>query len=137
MPDNDSHLSPFHRFLGFRVVHAGSGRAELHLPYKDELLRVDGSDWIHGGVIASLIDIAANVAVASQVGHGVPTVDFRVDYLRPSRGSLTARATTLRAGRSLAVADVEIEDASGRVTAMGRALFALGTESAQNSEVKE
>lgn len=134
MSDTEVHHSPFHRFLDFTVIHAGDGRAELHLPYNKELLRVDGSDWIHGGVIASLIDIAANAAVSSLAGHGVPTVDLRIDYLRPSRGALTARAKTLRAGRLLAVADVDVEDSTGRITAAGRALFAMTSADTQNSE---
>lgn len=136
MPENSAHLSPFHRFLDFTVVRAESGSAELRLPVKEDLLRLDGSDWVHGGVIASLIDIAANAAVASLVGHGVPTVDLRVDYLRPSRGSLTARAKTLKAGRTLAVADVEVEDGTGRVTAVGRAVFSIAPTESSSTEVR-
>ena len=136
MSDTEVHPSPFHRFLGFTVVHAGDGRAELHLPHKEELLRVDGSDWVHGGVIASQIDIAANAAVASLAGHGVPTANLRVDYLRPSRGALTARAKTLRAGRLLAVADGEVEDSTGRITAAGRGLFVIAAPNLDKSEEK-
>ena len=37
-------------------------------------------------------DIAGDYAVASQTGGDVPTVDLRIDYLRPARGNLLVTA---------------------------------------------
>jgi uncharacterized protein (TIGR00369 family) len=54
----------------------------------------------------------------------VPTIDLRIDFLRVAPdGDLSATATIRRAGRTLAVADVEISDAEARVVAIGRGLF--------------
>ena len=137
MLETELHRSPFHRFLDFTIVHAAAGNAELHLPLRPDFLRMDGSDWIHGGVIASLIDIAANFAASSLVDHAIPTVDLRVDYMRPSRGALTARGKMRRAGRSLAFVDVEIEDSTGRITAVGRAVFALAVSDRPSEKEKQ
>jgi uncharacterized protein (TIGR00369 family) len=123
----DLHLdaSPFHRFLGLSLVRAEKGLVEILLPFRDELLRADGSDWLHGGVVSTIVDIAGDYAVASMVGSGVPTVDLRVDYLRPARrGDLRATGRTIRVGRTLAVADIEVHDASGALVAVGRAVYA-------------
>jgi uncharacterized protein (TIGR00369 family) len=63
--------------------------------------------------------------VITEVGSGVPTIDMRVDYLRPARrGDLLAVARTLRVGRTVSVADVEVRDEQGSVVAVGRAVYA-------------
>ena len=91
--------SPFHRLLGLELVRAEDGDVEMRLPWRDELGRADGSDWFHGGVISALIDIAGDYAVASKLGRGVPTIDLRVDYLRPARrGELRAVARAVKVG---------------------------------------
>ena len=123
--------SPFHRFLGVSLVRVEEGLVEILLPFRDELLRADGSDWLHGGVVSTIVDIAGDYAVASVVGSGVPTIDLRVDYLRPARrGDLRAIGRTIRVGRTLAVADVEVHDAAGTLVAVGRAVYACPRDDA-------
>ena len=117
--------SPFMRFLGLEIVRAEQGLVEIRLPFRDEFLRTDGSDWLHGGVVSALADIAGDYAVMSETAPGVPTIDMRVDYLRPARtGDLTAVGKTVRVGKTVSVADVEIRDASGTLVAVGRACYA-------------
>ena len=117
--------SPFMRFLGLELLHAEKGRVEIRLPFRDEFMRQDGSDWYHGGVVSALADIAGDYAVITETGVGVPTIDMRVDYLRPARrGDLVAVGRTVRVGRTVSVADVEIRDASGTLVATGRAVYA-------------
>jgi uncharacterized protein (TIGR00369 family) len=117
--------SPYMRFLGLETVKSDTGYVEIRLPFREEFLRQDGSDWLHGGVVSALIDIAGDYAVITEVGTGVPTIDMRVDYLRPARrGDLLAVARTLRVGRTVSVADVEVRDEQGSVVAVGRAVYA-------------
>jgi uncharacterized protein (TIGR00369 family) len=116
--------SPFHRLIGLEMVRAEDGAVELRLPWRDELGRADGSDWFHGGVISALIDIAGDYAIASKLGRGVPTIDLRVDYLRPARrGELRALARAVKVGRTVGVADVELRDANDAVVAVGRCAY--------------
>ena len=117
--------SPFMRFLGLEIIAAEKGRVEIRLPYREEFNRVDGSDWLHGGVVSALADIAGDYAVMSETAPGVPTIDMRVDYLRPARrGDLTAVGKTVRVGKTISVADVEIRDSMGTLVAVGRACYA-------------
>jgi uncharacterized protein (TIGR00369 family) len=117
--------SPFQRFLGITLTQLDKGVVEVRLPFRPELLREDGSDWLHGGVVSALIDIAGDYAVTSEVGAVVPTVDLRVDFLRPAcRGELMAVGRTVRVGRTLAVADIEVRDSSGKLVAIGRGVYA-------------
>lgn len=117
--------SPFQRFLGIQLVRAEPGLVEIRLPFREELLRADGSDWYHGGVVAALLDIAGDYALATQTGVGLPTIDLRVDWLRPARrGDLVARGRTVRVGRTVCCADAEVLDASGTLVAVGRGTYA-------------
>ena len=125
MNQPDLSESPYQRFLGLELARYEEGLVEIRMPFRDEFLREDGSDWLHGGMISALIDIAGDYAVYSKTGGDVPTVDLRVDYLRPARrGHLTAVARTVKVGRRVSVADVEVKDEQGQVVAIGRGLYA-------------
>jgi uncharacterized protein (TIGR00369 family) len=125
MNQPDLSESPYQRFLGLQLTRYEEGLVEIHMPFRKEFLREDGSDWLHGGMISALIDIAGDYAVYSKTGGNVPTVDLRVDYLRPARrGHLTAIARTVKVGRRVSVADVEVKDEQGQVVAIGRGLYA-------------
>jgi uncharacterized protein (TIGR00369 family) len=117
--------SPYMRFLGLQLVRAERGLVEIRLPFREEFMRQDGSDWYHGGVISALADIVGDYAVITETGVGVPTIDLRVDYLRPARrGDLLAVGRTVRVGRTVSVANVEIQDDTGALVALGRAVYA-------------
>lgn len=76
-------------------------------------------------MVSALADIVGDYAVITEVGVGVPTIDLRVDYLRPARrGDLLGMGRTLRVGRTVSVADVEVRDTGGTLVAVGRAVYA-------------
>lgn len=119
--------SPYIALHGIRVeaVDAAAGRVVASMALKPELERGAGSGQLHGGAIATLVDVAGDMAVALGLGGGVPTIDLRVDYLRPASGErLVATATVRKLGRTVALADVEVVDTQGRLCAVGRACYA-------------
>ena len=118
-------LSPFQRLLGIELVEAREGWVRIRLPFREELLRLEGSDWYHGGVVSSLVDIAGAYAVVTKAGEGAgATVDLRIDWLRPARkGDLTATGRVVKAGRRLCVADAEVHDENEVLVAVGRGTF--------------
>jgi uncharacterized protein (TIGR00369 family) len=125
MKPPDLTQSPYQRFLGLELVRCEDGLCEIRMPFRPELLREDGSDWLHGGIVSALIDIAGDYAVETKTGGDVPTVDLRVDYLRPAkRGALVALGRVVKIGRRIAVADVEVKDDDGRLVAVGRGVYA-------------
>ena len=114
--------SPFITFLGISCEHIDVKQqtVTLRMPMRPELERAGDGGWFPGGPVASLIDTAGDFAAILVTGAGVPTVNFRVDYLRPSIGTaLRATATVRRLGRSVAV--IDIHDEQGRLAAIGRA----------------
>jgi len=125
MNQPDLSESPYQRFLGLEFTRYQEGLVEIGMPFREEFLRDDGSDWLHGGIISALIDIAGDYAVYSKTGGDVPTLDLRIDYLRPAkRGRLTAIARTIKVGRRVSIADVEVTDEQGQVVAIGRCVYA-------------
>ena len=60
-----------------------------------------------------------------EVGKPLPTIDLRVDWLRPARrGALLARGRTVRAGKTVCCADIEVFDEQGVLVAVGRGTYA-------------
>jgi len=119
--------SPFHRLLGLELVSIDEdgGVLELKMPFNAAVERAPGTGQYHGGVIASFIDIAGDYALVWALGFGVPTINFRTDYLRPAfKCSLLARATLRRVGRSVGVVDVDVFDDQDRLVAVGRGCYA-------------
>lgn len=117
--------SPFHRWLGVELIGADGGEVTVRLPFRPEFTGDDKGHSIHGGIIATLADIAGCFAVISAVGRDVPTVDLRMDYLRMARpgDDLIAVARTVKAGRTLGLADVEVRTGDGRLIAVARGNF--------------
>lgn len=117
--------APYHAFLEPDPVAVDEAAGEVRVLFrsKPEFRRAyDSEDW-HGGVIAAMCDIAAHAAVAVRLGDFAPTIDLRVDFLAPARGDLVAKGRLLRLGRSIGRADVEVADSSGKLVAVGRAVF--------------
>ena len=118
--------SPFISFLGLRVITLDHAAAEIQvqMPLRAELERRPGTKQFHGGPIASFIDTVGDFAIGMAVGGGVPTMNLRIDYLRPAVGdSLLGIARVRRAGKTAAVIDVDVSDEQGRLVAIGRGTY--------------
>ncbi len=118
--------SPLHRLLGLELdaCDAEAGTVTIGLPLRPELSRSPDRLELHGGMTATLIDVAGVSAVAMTVGHPVSTIDLRVDYLRLGTGErFAATAQALRLGRTIGTVDVQVHDAAGALIAVGRGKF--------------
>ena len=124
--DKAMRASPFIRFAGLRIVaHDGeTGRLEMEMPARPAFLRGDGGDdMVHGGPVAALIDTAGDFAVAAIVGGVVPTINIRIDFLRPARGTLRAVAVARRIGRVICLVDIDVFGTDGALCAVGRGTY--------------
>jgi uncharacterized protein (TIGR00369 family) len=116
--------APFHRWLGLTVTAVHDDGIELTAKWREEWVVNTDRGFTHGGVLAALIDLAADWAMVKQTGRGVPTIDLRVDYHRPAlRGDLTARGKVIRSGSQFATAEAQIFDADGKLLASGRGTY--------------
>jgi uncharacterized protein (TIGR00369 family) len=117
---------PLHQWLDIRLdaFDEENGTLTVHLPHRPELRRSPDQRDFHGGIIATLVDLAGHACVAAKVGRRVPTVDMRVDYLRPAVDTdLRAVARILRVGRTVGICDVQVLDSADRVIATGRCVY--------------
>ena len=118
--------SPFISFLGLCVakVDHDKGTLTVTMPMRPELERGPGTAQFHGGPIAAFIDCVGDFAVALIVGGGVPTINIRIDYLKPAMGRLvTATARVRRSGRTVTVVDVDVYDEANALVAVGRGTY--------------
>ena len=122
--------SPFIASLGLKVVSVDHAKGEIgmQMPLKPEFERRRGTRQFHGGPIAAVIDVVGDYAIGMLVGGGVPTINLRIDYLRPAIGqSITGIGRVRRQGRTVALVDIEITDEEGKLVAVGRGTYAPQT----------
>lgn len=79
------------------------------LPYREELIGNPLIPAIHGGILAGLIDLAGGAAAFTVTHAPTPTIDMRVDYIRPALEKDTvADARIVNSGSTIAFVDVDV-----------------------------
>ena len=115
---------PYHQWLGLKVIALSEDGIELKASWREEWVVNPQRRYTHGGVLAALVDLAADWAMVRRAGRGVPTLDLRVDYHRAAMpGDLTARGTVIRFGRQISTAEARILDQDGKLVASGRGTY--------------
>ena len=114
--------SPFLGHLGMRLTALEQDRAELVLPFSQELVTI--GDVLHGGAIAALIDTAGMAAAWADGGdpgdRAGSTIGLSIDFVAAARAEdVTAEARVIRRGRSLCFCEVEATGEAGQVVAKG------------------
>ncbi|HEV2914785.1 MAG TPA: PaaI family thioesterase [Pyrinomonadaceae bacterium] len=95
--------------VGIRMSGVGPGWCETRLDVLPRHLQQD--HFIHAGVQATMADHTAGGAAGSVVKEDeiVLSVEFKINFLRPAKGSaLRCKASVLRAGKTLIVAESEV-----------------------------
>ncbi len=83
---------------------------------------------VHGGVIATLIDVAMGRAADSQMDDGAAaaTIELKTNYLEPGqRGRIVASAHVRKRGQRVIVVEAEVcQEDSGEVIALAIGTYA-------------
>lgn len=119
--------SPFISTLGLEVIELDYETTEItvRMARLPSMERKAGSGQFHGGPVAAFIDTVGDYALGMMLGGGVPTINLRIDYLKPAFGeALTAVARVRRHGRTVAVVDIDVSDVKGSLVAVGRGTYA-------------
>lgn len=116
---------------GLTLVSAEDGQALLTLPVGPAVVNVVGT--LHGGAIATLVDVAGTLAIISADRDQRPgvTTDLNVSYFAAAAppGTVRAEARVLRAGRTLAFVEVDLREGpgeGGKLLAQGRMTKFMG-----------
>ena len=119
--------SAFIDFLNLTVVAAHPDRQEvvMRAAMRLEFERGRGTGQWHGGPIAAIVDTVGDYALVMLLGRPLPTVNFRIDYLRPAVDTaLLVTARVRRSGRLVGTVDIEVANDKGQLVAIGRATYA-------------
>jgi uncharacterized protein (TIGR00369 family) len=115
---------PFNKWLNFTVVKTDSEGVEVRAGWREEWVVNPERRYTHGGILAAIIDVAADYAIAAQLGRPVPTIDIRVDYHKAAMpGDLTAKARVVRMGSLYSTAEAQLYDRDGELVASGRGTY--------------
>lgn len=127
--------TPFVKLLGIALTEADSAHVNARFDMRPELVGNAIKQILHGGVIATALDMVGGImgviAVYQRMKEDdVPkaerymrlaklgTIDMRVDYLQPGRGKhFEASATLLRVGKKVFVTRMELHNDSGELIA--------------------
>ncbi|HXJ63699.1 MAG TPA: PaaI family thioesterase [Actinomycetota bacterium] len=113
---------PMHHLTGLRPVDAGPGSSTFSMP---------ASPWwqtpaglFSAGTMAFVADAPLGTAIATSLPPGrlLVTSDLSMNYLRPAStrsGELIGRANLIHTGARVALSEIRVEDAAGRLLAHG------------------
>jgi uncharacterized protein (TIGR00369 family) len=106
------------------VLNIDDDGIEVKAQWREEWVVNPDRRYTHGGILAAIVDVAADYAIASRLGRPVPTIDVRVDYHKAAMpGDVTARARIVRMGSQYSTAEASVYDHEGSLVASGRGTY--------------
>jgi uncharacterized protein (TIGR00369 family) len=133
---------PFNKLLGLHIESLHLNEVKLRLDMREDLIGNFVHGILHGGVIASVLDVAgAMIAIANdfkqrhhlseaerKVGlDKTGTIDIHVSFLRPGRGKyFIATGSILRSGRRIAVTRMELHNDENLLIAVATGCYSVG-----------
>jgi uncharacterized protein (TIGR00369 family) len=114
---------PFMRLLGVRREFSADGRARLVVDARPELENLIGA--MHGGVVATLMDVVMASAAVSKIDfmRTAVTLNLNTSYLHPGRGRLTADGELITMDDDIAQCRATVTDEGGAVVARATGSF--------------
>ena len=115
--------SPFRELIGIEITDVGEGYAEGRLSLEQKHSSRREELIAQGGVAFTLADSVGGAAAISLEGRPTPTIDFRIDYLRPGTDDLYAVGEVTRSGSETSVVDVLVTDVDDNDIATARGVY--------------
>ncbi|HON60151.1 MAG TPA: thioesterase family protein [Smithella sp.] len=133
---------PFNKFLGLKIDSLSTKGVVVSIEMRPELIGNFEKNILHGGVISSILDFTGGVIAQIHVLNemkdatldkivrrltAMGTIDMRIDYIRPGRGSrFLATGAILRLGHKVAVTRTEFVNEEGVLIAVGTSTYMVG-----------
>jgi uncharacterized protein (TIGR00369 family) len=117
---------PFNALVALRLLRFHADGVTIGCTVRSELLNAHGV--LHGGVSATLADVAVGVALTRHLGRprAATTVEMKINYLRPVKdGKVTARAHLVRVGKTLCTARVDVFNGSKEPAAVALVTYMI------------
>ncbi len=128
---------PFQELLGFEILPAAHGRAEVVLDVEARHLNLFGI--AHGGVPLALLDAAGGLALrlTEEKPLRMATINMSTQFIKPIRpGRVIALGRAERVGRAVGHASMSLHagSAEGPVLATAQASYRLFRDKAEGKE---
>ncbi|HPV52213.1 MAG TPA: thioesterase family protein [Smithella sp.] len=133
---------PFNKYLGLKIDSIKADKAVVRIDMRDDLIGNFEKNILHGGVISTILDFTGSVIAQIHIINemkdaplekivkrltGMGTIDMRIDYMRPGKGSyFLATGHLLRLGHKVAVARTEFVNDSSELIAVGTSTYIVG-----------
>ena len=116
---------PFYEHMDLQLEALGGGKCVIGLPYAKHFGNSRGE--VHGGIVASVLDIAMSQAVRASVSDltDIATISMTANYLAPALGVLTCTGTVIRAGGTIAFTEGEMTDEKGAPVCRATATYRI------------
>ena len=117
---------PFNQHLGIRVTRVHRDGITIECAVRPEMM--NGSGVLHGGVTATMADVAVGLAVQRHYGRrtGITTVELKVNFFRPvASGKVVARSHLLRVGSRISVGRADLFDGQKRLVGSALVTYIL------------
>jgi acyl-CoA thioesterase len=127
MIDADRHQAfarvPFMKLLGVRREFSQGGRARLVVDARPELENLIHA--MHGGVVATLVDVVMASAAVSKIDfmRTAVTLNLNTSFLQPGRGRLFADGEVLDTCDDVVQCRAVVTDEGGRIVARAAGTF--------------
>jgi uncharacterized protein (TIGR00369 family) len=133
---------PFNKYLGIKIDSISTEGVVVRIDMRDELIGNFEKNTMHGGVVSSILDLTGGIIAQIHVINemkdasleklvkrlaNMGTIDMRVDYIRPGKGSyFLATGHILRLGHKVAVTRTEFVNDEGVLIAVGTSTYIVG-----------
>ncbi|MEN6389485.1 MAG: PaaI family thioesterase [Syntrophomonas sp.] len=113
---------PCHQSMGITITYLGKGTAGLTMTPNTNLST--GGGRIHGGVLATMIDVAMGAAAAT-IGRLYRTAELKLNYIAPAFETdlLIVEGRVVHPGKTLAVTEANLLNGEGKLIAKGMGTF--------------
>jgi uncharacterized domain 1 len=108
--------------MGIKVTYLGKGIAGLTMTPTPNFST--GGGRIHGGIIATMIDVAMGAAAAT-LGRVYRTAELKLNYIAPAFETelLVVEGRIIHPGKTLAVIEATLLNGEGKLLAKGMGTF--------------
>jgi len=120
--------APFEKLLKMEVLEAKEDFGKVMMPYRKEFTNPHG--FIHGGVISSLADTAAAVAMCTKYGDRIYfTAKLDMEFKTSIKdGEMFAEARIFRKKGNFFFSRIEVKDGNEKLLATGSAIFFMPSQ---------
>jgi uncharacterized protein (TIGR00369 family) len=112
---------PFADLCGIEILGAEEGVTRLRVVLDERHGNNFGAP--HGGLVATLMDIAMGSAARLAAGSPVMTVDMHINFIATGEKILTAQGRVVRAGGSILFAEAEARNENDEIVAKSSGVF--------------